>query len=62
MSKHNTVCFTKTDFSSDEKWTAFLRYVAYKKRATRLMLQKNKRLQKKIVTFQDMLQDLLLKI
>ncbi|KYM94832.1 hypothetical protein ALC62_14427 [Cyphomyrmex costatus] len=61
-SKHTTERFTKTDFSSEEKWTAFLKCIAYNKHANRLMRQKNKRLQKKILVFQDMLQDLLRKV
>jgi len=61
FSKHSTVCFTKTDFSSDEKWTAFSKCIAYNKRENRMMRQKNKCLQKKISIFQDMLQDLLRK-
>ncbi|XP_012058589.1 PREDICTED: uncharacterized protein LOC105621740 [Atta cephalotes] len=61
-SKHTTECFTKTDFSSEEKWTAFLKCITYNKRANRLMRQRNKCLQKKILVFQDMLQDLLRKV
>lgn len=62
FSKHNTICFTKADFSSDEKWTAFLKCITYRKREDRIMLRKNKCLQKKLLIFQDMLQDLLRKI
>ncbi|KYN35649.1 hypothetical protein ALC56_10209 [Trachymyrmex septentrionalis] len=61
-SKHTTERFTKTDFSSEEKWTAFLKCITYNKRANRLMRQRNKCLQKKILIFQDMLQDLLKKV
>ncbi|XP_011065371.1 PREDICTED: uncharacterized protein LOC105152656 [Acromyrmex echinatior] len=61
-SKHTTERFTKTDFSSEEKWTAFLKCITYNKRVNRLMRQRNKCLQKKILVFQDMLQDLLRKV
>ncbi|XP_011875241.1 PREDICTED: uncharacterized protein LOC105566111 [Vollenhovia emeryi] len=61
-SKRSAVGFAKADFSSDEKWMAFLKCIAYKNHANRIMLQKNKRLQKKILIFQDMLQDLLGKL
>ncbi|XP_018371755.1 PREDICTED: uncharacterized protein LOC108769249 [Trachymyrmex cornetzi] len=61
-SKHTTERFTKTDFLSEEKWTAFLKCITYNKRVNRLMRQRNKCLQKKIMIFQDMLQDLLKKV
>lgn len=62
FSKHSTVCFTKTDFLLNEKWAAFLRCIAYKKRENRIMRKEIKRLQKKIWIFRDMLQDLLRKV
>ncbi|XP_011172795.1 uncharacterized protein LOC105205203 [Solenopsis invicta] len=62
FSKHGTVCFTKTDFSSNEKWKKFLKCITYKSRENRIMRRRNKCLQKKILVFQDMLQDLLKKV
>ncbi|XP_011699805.1 PREDICTED: uncharacterized protein LOC105457067 isoform X1 [Wasmannia auropunctata] len=61
LSRHNTVCFTKADFLSDEKWTEFLKCITYNERENRLMQQKNKSLQKKISVLQDIVQDLLSK-
>ncbi|XP_012539140.1 uncharacterized protein LOC105838256 [Monomorium pharaonis] len=62
LSKYNTICFTRTDFSSDKKWTEFLKCITYRRRENKIIRRRNKCLQKKILIFQDMLQDLLKKV
>ncbi|XP_025159231.1 uncharacterized protein LOC112589576 isoform X3 [Harpegnathos saltator] len=57
-SKHATKCFRKTDFVSDAKWEQFVRYVSYIRNETKNMWQKKHRMQKKVLTYKDLLQDL----
>ncbi|KAM0732427.1 hypothetical protein ACS0PU_001969 [Formica fusca] len=59
MSKYNIECFRKIDFSSDKKWSAFLRYVAYNRHQNKILAQKNRRLEKKMYILQDMLEELM---
>ncbi|XP_050446599.1 probable basic-leucine zipper transcription factor S isoform X2 [Cataglyphis hispanica] len=59
MSKYNIECFRKMDFSSDKKWSAFLRYVAYNRHQNKILAQKNRRLEKKMYILQDMLEELM---
>lgn len=59
MSRYNIECFRKIDFSSDKKWSAFLRYVAYNRHQNKVLAQQNRRLQKKMYILQDMLEDLM---
>ncbi|XP_070158642.1 uncharacterized protein [Polyergus mexicanus] len=59
MSKYNIECFRKIDFSSDKKWSAFLRYIAYNRHQNKILAQKNRRLEKKMYILQDMLEELI---
>ncbi|XP_029166766.1 uncharacterized protein LOC114937475 [Nylanderia fulva] len=51
MSRYNIECFRKIDFSSDKKWLAFRRYVAYNRHQIKNLTQHNRRLQKKYTCF-----------